>query len=52
VQVAAFTFATLSPISIAFGILWVRSRSLLLVVLVHGSIDALPFTYEFVKIWS
>jgi membrane protease YdiL (CAAX protease family) len=51
VQVAAFTIATLSPISIAFGILWARSRSLLLVVLVHGAIDALPFTSEFVKIW-
>jgi membrane protease YdiL (CAAX protease family) len=52
VQVAAFTIATLSPISIAFGILWARSRSLLLVLLVHGAIDALPFTAEFVKIWS
>jgi membrane protease YdiL (CAAX protease family) len=30
-QVAAFTIATLSPISILFGILWARTRSLLLV---------------------
>lgn len=42
VQVAAFTIATLSPLSIALGLLWSRSRSLLLVVLVHGAIDALP----------
>jgi uncharacterized protein len=51
-QVAAFTIATLSPISIAFGVLWERSRSLLLIVLVHGAIDALPFTAEFVRIWG
>ena len=51
-QVIAFTIATLSPISIALGLLWERSRSLLLVVLLHGAIDALPFTTEFVKIWS
>lgn len=52
IQVAAFTVATLSPIALALGILWARSRSLLLVVLVHGAIDALPFTAEFVKIWA
>ena len=52
IQVAAFTVATLSPIALALGILWARSRSLLLIVLVHGAIDALPFTAEFVKIWS
>ncbi len=51
-QVAAFTIATLSPIALALGILWARSRSLLLVVLVHGAIDTLPFTAEFVKIWA
>jgi uncharacterized protein len=51
-QVAAFTIATLSPLSVALGVLWQRSRSLLLVVLVHGAIDALPFTAEFVKIWG
>ncbi len=51
-QVAAFTIATLSPLSIALGVLWARTRSLLLVVLVHGAINALPFTAEFVRIWS
>lgn len=50
-QVAAFTIATLSPLSIALGLLWARSRSLLLVVLVHGAIDVMPFTAEFVEIW-
>ncbi len=52
IQVAAFTIATLSPLSIALGLLWARTRSLLLIVLVHGAIDALPFTAEFVKIWG
>ena len=51
-QVAAFTIATLSPLSIALGLLWARSRSLLLVVMVHAAIDVLPFTSEFVKLWG
>lgn len=52
IQVAAFTIATLSPLSVALGLLWARSRSLLLIVLVHGSIDALPFTAEFARLWG
>lgn len=52
VQVAAFTIATLSPLSVALGLLWARSRSLLLIVLVHGAIDALPHTAETFHIWS
>ncbi len=52
VQVAAFTVATLSPLSISLGLLWARSRSLLLIVLVHGAIDALPHTAELYGIWG
>ena len=52
VQVAAFTIATLSPLSIALGLLWARSQSLLLVVLVHGAIDALPNTADMIRAWS
>lgn len=52
IQVAAFTVATLSPLSVSLGLLWARSRSLLLVALVHGAIDALPNTAEFVRIWG
>lgn len=51
-QVAAFTIATLSPLSVALGLLWARSRSLLLVVLVHGAIDALPNTTDMIHAWS
>ena len=52
IQVAAYTIATLSPLSISLGLLWARSRSLLLIVLVHGAIDALPNTAQFVRMWS
>ena len=52
IQVAAFTIATLSPLAVSMGLLWARSRSLLLVVLVHGAIDALPNTAELVRTWS
>jgi len=52
VQVAAFTIATLSPLAVSMGLLWARSRSLLLIVLVHGAIDALPHTAETFRIWG
>jgi uncharacterized protein len=48
VQVIAFTIATLSPIGIMLAVLWARTRSLLLVVLIHGAIDALPHTAEMI----
>jgi membrane protease YdiL (CAAX protease family) len=51
IQVVAFTIATLSPISILFGVLWARTRSLVLVVLLHASVDVLPFSSEFISIW-
>lgn len=51
-QVAAFTIATLSPIAILFGVLWTRTRSLLLVVLLHGVVDFLPNLAEFIQTWA
>jgi membrane protease YdiL (CAAX protease family) len=51
-QVAAYTIATLSPLSLSLGLLWTRSRSLLLIVLVHGAIDALPNAAEFIHTWA
>lgn len=51
-QVAAFTLATLSPIALLFGVLWMRTRSLLLVVLLHASVDFLPNLSEFIRIWA
>lgn len=51
-QVAAFTIATLSPISILFGVLWLRTRSLLLCVLLHAMVDFLPNLPDFVRMWG
>lgn len=51
-QVIAFTIATLSPIAILFGVLWTRTRSLLLVVLLHAAVDFLPNLSEFIEIWA
>ena len=42
IEVALFTIATLSPVGLFFGLIWWRTRSLLLVVLLHGAIDLLP----------
>ena len=52
VQVVAFTIATLSPIAILFGTLWARTRSLLLIVLLHAAVDILPNLAEFVRTWA
>jgi uncharacterized protein len=49
IQVAAFTIATLSPVGLFFGTLWWRTRSLLLVVLLHGAIDVLPNLPRFLQ---
>lgn len=50
-QVAAFTIATLAPLSILLGVIYARTRSLTLVILLHGSIDTLPHAAEMVRIW-
>jgi len=52
IQVAAFTIATLSPLAVSIGLLWARSRSFLLIVLVHGAIDALPNAADFIRVWG
>lgn len=50
-QVVAFTVATLSPLALLFGALWARTRSLLLVVLLHAAVDTLPNMAEFARTW-
>jgi membrane protease YdiL (CAAX protease family) len=52
VAVAAYTVATLAPVSILFGVIWARTRSLLLVVILHGSVDMLPNSAELVRHWG
>ena len=51
-QVVAFTVATLSPLALLFGTLWARTRSLLLIVLLHAAIDTLPNMAEFAHTWG
>lgn len=49
IQVAVFTVAILSPVGLFFGLVWWRTRSLLLVVLLHGAIDLLPNLPRFLQ---
>jgi membrane protease YdiL (CAAX protease family) len=51
-QVIAFTIAALSPIAVLFGTLWARTRCLLLIVLLHASVDVLPNLADFVRTWA
>ena len=52
IQVITYTIATLAPISLFFGFLYARTRSLLLVILLHASVDFLPNMAEFIRIWG
>ena len=51
-QIIALTIAGLGPIALLLGILWHRTRSFLLVVIVHGAIDAMPAVDKMIRIWS
>jgi uncharacterized protein len=51
-QVIAFTVALLSPIALLFGTLWARTRSLLLIVLLHATVDVLPNLADFIRTWA
>jgi membrane protease YdiL (CAAX protease family) len=51
-QVIAYTIAALSPLALLFGTIWARTRSLLLVVLLHAAVDVLPGLPDFLKIWA
>ena len=51
VQVIAYAVATLSPAGLFLGFVWSRTRSLLLVVLLHALIDVLPNAPDFARLW-
>src|SRR5262249_4273499 len=51
-QVVAHTIAALSPMGILFGVIYMRTKSLLLVVLLHGLVDVLPSMAGFIQIWG
>jgi len=50
-QVIAYTLAVLTPISLLFGLIYARTKSLLLVVLLHAMVDVLPNLPEFISTW-
>jgi uncharacterized protein len=52
VEVIAYAVAVLSPIALLFGTLWARTRSLLLIVLLHAGVDVLPNLAEFIRTWA
>lgn len=52
IQVIAFTLGVLSPVAVLFGTLWARTRSLLLIVLLHAAVDVLPNLNDFVRTWT
>lgn len=52
IQVVSFTVAVLSPIALLFGTLWARTRSLLLIVVLHALVDVMPNLPEFVRTWT
>ncbi|MFZ2029247.1 MAG: CPBP family intramembrane glutamic endopeptidase [Vitreimonas sp.] len=51
-QVVAYTIATLSPMGVLFGVIYMRTKSLLLAVLLHGLVDVLPNLAGFIRMWG
>ena len=51
-QIIALTIGAICPIALMFGVLWQRTRSFLLVVVVHGAVDAMPAVERMIRMWS
>lgn len=51
-QVIAYTLAVLAPMGLLFGLIYARTKSPLLVVLLHASVDVLPNLAEFIEAWT
>jgi CAAX protease family protein len=51
-QIIALAIGAIAPIAVMMGILWQRTRSFLLVVLVHGAIDAMPAVERMIGTWN
>lgn len=51
-QIVAYTVGVLSPIAVLFGLIWARTRSLGLLILLHAAVDFLPNLSEFMHIWA
>ncbi len=52
VSAAAYTLVVVSPLGLAFGVLWARTRSLTLVVLLHGWGDLIPNLARIVRAFT
>lgn len=48
----AYSIAVISPAGLLFGTLWARTRSLGLVVVLHGLTDLLPNLADFIRTWG
>lgn len=52
VWAVAYSVVMIAPAGIAFGVLWARTRSLWLVVPLHGMVDLLPQLAPFIRAWT
>lgn len=48
----AYSIVMIAPAGIAFGVLWARTRSLWLIVPLHGMVDLLPHLAPFIRTWT
>lgn len=48
----AYSVVMIAPAGIAFGVLWARTRSLWLIVPLHGMVDLIPQLAPFIREWS
>lgn len=50
-EAVTYTIATISLVSLMFGILWIRTRNIYLLIAVHAITDLLPNLPEFIRTW-
>ena len=48
----AYSIVMIAPAGITFGVLWARTRSLWLIVALHGTVDLLPQLAPFIRNWT
>jgi len=48
---AAYAIVVVSPVGLMFGVLWIRTRNLWLLAVLHGWADLVPNLASFVQTW-
>lgn len=48
----AYSIVMIAPAGIVFGVLWARTRSLWLIVPLHGMVDLIPQLAPFIRTWT